>query len=435
MTSRMPLYINYYKKVIRSHLRLILTLSGLVLSVMILLVGFVFSETYFYSNYAAISDFKQSKLSVVSGKYDYEIYRNIADLDNSSAALELVRPYSSYTISKGEYMGHRVSVSIRDIRTNNIDCNMLYGGQSSADRYSGKLLYGRLLNQTDIDNKAKVVVVNATLAALLFGQENAVGEKINIPVYQLNYQAGTMEISYYEQLLIVGVVSASSAQKEELARIAESDEDSSVIFSSYVYIPLSLSIAERKAEEYDMAILSYSKNDQAYRESIAALFNAVHKSSNSSNYRIQNYYTLGAQINSAVSNTKSSLLTIIIFLFLASGLLIVNTMFFSVKERINEVGIRKAIGAFDSDIVKQFVFEGFLYGIMGACIGIVCGLMICSAMFIILGLERSWNVHLIVSMDAIVLCFLLPLIVGTAASVLPALYASKIKITDAIKSE
>ena len=73
MDSRIFLYINFLKRLLRSHLRLILTLSGMVLSVILLLTGFSFSETYFSSSYAAIDSFKQSKVSLISGVYDYEL--------------------------------------------------------------------------------------------------------------------------------------------------------------------------------------------------------------------------------------------------------------------------------------------------------------------------------------------------------------------------
>lgn len=433
MDSRIFLYVNFFKKIVRSHLRLTLTLSGMVLSVIILLIGFAFSETYFSSNYAAIDYFKHSKVSLVSGDYDYELYRNIADLEHYSAALELVSPYT-YPVLKGDYNGQEIQVSVKDIRTNNIDCNMLLAGENSLNRYSGKLLYGRLLNEADIEQKSNVVVINEALADLLFGITNAVGEKISIPVYQLNYQTGTMGISYYEELLVVGVVSASDAQNKEIARITSSD-DTTAMVASYVYVPLSLVIAEKDTKSYNMTVLSYNDDEQSYNNSLWVLSDAVNESGNGSNYSIRNYYTLGTQINSVVRTTKSSLVSILIFLFLASGLLIVNTMFFSVKERINEIGIRKAIGAFGSDIVKQFVFEGFVYGAISACIGIVLGLCLGSVIYIILDLKTSWNVHLKLSADTIALCVIIPVIVGTVSSVLPALYASKIKITDAVKSE
>lgn len=433
MNSRIFLYINFLKKIVRSRLRLILTLSGMVLSVIILLIGLTFSETYFFSSYASINCFKRSRVSLVSGAYDYALYHNIADLEHFSAVLELVSPYT-YPVLKGDYNGRTIQVNVKDIRTNHIDCNMLFGGEDSINRYSGKLLFGRLIEQKDIEQKANVTVIDDALANLLFGIPNAVGKKLSIPIYQLNNQAGTMEIAYYDELLIVGVVSSSALQKEKILQIAF-DDDTTATAVSYIYIPLSFAIAEKETESYNMTVLSYNDDELSYNNSLSVLFDAVNESFDSSNYSIQNYFTLGAQINSVVRTTKSGLVTLLLFLFIASGLLIVNTMFFSVKERINEIGIRKAIGAFDLDIVKQFVFEGFVYGAISACVGIVLGLCLGSAIYIILDLETIWHVHLKLSAETIAICVVVPIIVGTVSSVLPALYASKIKITEAIKSE
>lgn len=63
MAEYFLLYINYLQKVIRSHLRLILTLSGLVLSVIVLFIGLVFSETYFASKYSTIEIYNKNKAS------------------------------------------------------------------------------------------------------------------------------------------------------------------------------------------------------------------------------------------------------------------------------------------------------------------------------------------------------------------------------------
>lgn len=433
MNSRIPLYVNFYKKVIRSRLRLFLTLSGMVLSVVILLIGIAFSETYFFSKYSEIDLYKQLKVSVVSGNYNYDLYRSILDLEDYSSTLELISPYI-YPIFHGEYNGKQVEINVRDIRTNNINLHLLLNGTDPLSRYSGKLLHGRLLDEKDIEQKANVAIIDEALSDLLFGLSNGVGEKINIPVYQLNYQTGMMEISYYEELLIVGILSASPTQRDDISQKLTSDNTTAVIESN-VYTPLSLTIAEKNTESYDMTVLTYSSNKQAYYNSLSIISKKIYESDSQTYYSVENYYTLGTRINNLVSSTKSSLVTILLFLFIASGLLIANTMFFSVKERINEIGIRKAIGAFDSDIVKQFVFEGFIYGVISACVGIILGVFIGSGIYIFLDLKSTWNVYLIFSPSAIILCFIVPVIVGTISSVLPAIYASKIKITDAIKSE
>lgn len=184
-----------------------------------------------------------------------------------------------------------------------------------------------------------------------------------------------------------------------------------------------------------MNIVSFNRNSQSYKANYLQLQSIVNGHSSQYTYHIHNYYTLGVQINSIVNSIKSTLMTILFFLFILSGLLIVNTMFFSVKERINEIGIRKAIGAFDCDIVKQFVFEGFIYGVISACIGIIIGISLASNIYYFLELNKEWNVHLMISLETVIICIMLPIIVGTAASLPPAIYASRIKITDAMKSE
>jgi putative ABC transport system permease protein len=55
---------------------------------------------------------------------------------------------------------------------------------------------------------------------------------------------------------------------------------------------------------------------------------------------------------------------------------IVNTMTIAVTERTREIGIRKAIGAGDSDILREFVVEAAVIGALGAIVGIVAAALI-----------------------------------------------------------
>ncbi len=58
---------------------------------------------------------------------------------------------------------------------------------------------------------------------------------------------------------------------------------------------------------------------------------------------------------------------------LVGGLAVVNTMFISITERIKEIGLKKAIGASDSDIIREYVFEAVIIGCVGGVIGLVLG--------------------------------------------------------------
>jgi putative ABC transport system permease protein len=113
-----------------------------------------------------------------------------------------------------------------------------------------------------------------------------------------------------------------------------------------------------------------------------------------------------------------------------------NTMLFSIKERINEIGIRKAIGAFNNDILSQFIFEGFVYGLLSAIIGICVSISIMSQVVILWGEEIfGRTTRIIISKEAVLLSLAAAILVSVLASIIPAIYASRIKVSQALKFE
>jgi len=77
---------------------------------------------------------------------------------------------------------------------------------------------------------------------------------------------------------------------------------------------------------------------------------------------------------SSLSGTLTTLFTVVGLVALVAGAFgVVNTMMMSVSERTKEIGTLRAIGAKKSDIMKMFVSEAFLIGVLGAIVGVIVG--------------------------------------------------------------
>lgn len=134
-----------------------------------------------------------------------------------------------------------------------------------------------------------------------------------------------------------------------------------------------------------------------------------------------------------IAHIQSLMIKGMIVVFVIVGLSISNTMIFSVKERTNEIGIRKAIGAFNSDVLIQFVFEGVVYGVISGVLGIVIAIGISSGIFL---LAKDWFIgvdKIVISPESVILSFVVSILVSVVAGIIPAIYASRIKIAEAIK--
>jgi putative ABC transport system permease protein len=113
---------------------------------------------------------------------------------------------------------------------------------------------------------------------------------------------------------------------------------------------------------------------------------------------------------------------------------IMNTMYTAVVERTKEIGIMKAIGARNSDILKMFLIESGLLGLVGGIIGVILGMGLGKLVELIgrtiLGtdlLSAAFSPQLIIG------SLLFAFIVGAAAGTFPALRASKMNPVDALR--
>lgn len=120
---------------------------------------------------------------------------------------------------------------------------------------------------------------------------------------------------------------------------------------------------------------------------------------------------------------------------LVGGIGIMNTMYTAVLERTKEIGVMKAIGARNSDILRIFLFEAGLLGIVGGAIGIGIG--------VILGkgteyLASNMGIDLlkaIFPLPLIIGALLFSFLIGTFSGILPAMQAAKLRPASALRYE
>ena len=117
------------------------------------------------------------------------------------------------------------------------------------------------------------------------------------------------------------------------------------------------------------------------------------------------------------------------------GLGIMNTMYMSVSERTKEIGIMKAIGATENQILSIYLFESGILGLLGGAIGTAVGLGISEVAFYFIREYASMSLYASKSPSLIGTALVLSFVLGVASGYFPARKAAKLQPVEAIRKE
>jgi len=120
---------------------------------------------------------------------------------------------------------------------------------------------------------------------------------------------------------------------------------------------------------------------------------------------------------------------------LIGGIGIANTMYTSILERTKEIGTMKAVGARNSDILKIFVIESGLFGLIGGISGVVFGLFL--AFSVSSAAENYFGQNILIfaiSWSLVIFAISFSFLIGVLAGLVPSWQASKLKPVDALRA-
>jgi macrolide transport system ATP-binding/permease protein len=115
---------------------------------------------------------------------------------------------------------------------------------------------------------------------------------------------------------------------------------------------------------------------------------------------------------------------------LVGGIGVMNIMLVSVSERTREIGIRMALGARKSDILKQFLVESIVVCLIGSVIGVILSLMLGVVFSIFV---QEWS--MVFSMTAIVSALASSILIGVVFGYIPAFNASRLNPVEALNRD
>jgi putative ABC transport system permease protein len=120
---------------------------------------------------------------------------------------------------------------------------------------------------------------------------------------------------------------------------------------------------------------------------------------------------------------------------IVGGLAVVNTMIMSVSERTQEIGLKKAIGATDGDIIKEYVTEATLIGVFGGLIGIVLGTGLANLLNSTLSQALGGTDIFTVTPRLAAIALVFAVFLGAGAGLLPAWNAARLDPVKALRAK
>ncbi|TCX56392.1 multidrug ABC transporter substrate-binding protein [Dehalobacter sp. 12DCB1] len=164
---------------------------------------------------------------------------------------------------------------------------------------------------------------------------------------------------------------------------------------------------------------------------ITTLLRSAHKlsASDEDDFSTTNQATVLETMQSVTQTLSMLLGGIAAISLIVGGIGIMNIMLVSVTERTREIGIRKAIGAQETDILLQFLIEAVILSVMGGIIGILLGWGGS------LGVSKVVGMTTKVSMFSVILAFTFSALIGIVFGVFPAKKASSLNPIDALRYE
>ena len=275
---------------------------------------------------------------------------------------------------------------------------------------------GREFDNEEVKSMARVATLGHKIARDLFGEEDPIGKTIRIK--KTNFK-------------VIGVM-----EERGMEMFQNYDE--------YIYVPVTTAQKLLLGIDHLNAITVRAINEDVIdllMENVRLILRETHNIYNPEGDLSKDDFKVMSQVEATemvgqITGILTALLSSIAAIALVvGGIGIMNIMLVSVTERTREIGLRKAVGARNKDILIQFLIESVILTVLGGIIGFIGGTLISFGASIGLSkvLNTGWS--FVMPFNAVILAFGVATVVGLVFGIYPAKKAAKLNPIEALRHE
>jgi len=280
-----------------------------------------------------------------------------------------------------------------------------------------EIVYGRFINDREVEEGKSVAVIDQTSAKALFGTDDAVGK---------SFKLGPVASS--KSATVVGVSKASSMFSGEGGHPGGNGDSTPALITVPITFLQTLYPTDSNISSLSITSTSQATSVQAGNEALK-IVQTRHDNKTSDLYKATNSASMMDTINQVLGTFTAFLGAVAGISLLVGGIGVMNIMLVSVTERTREIGIRKAIGATTNAILFQFLTESVILSVIGGLIGMTLGILAAQLIGSFVNIVPS--VSVLVVLETI----LFSSAVGIFFGIYPARKAAKLNPIDALRYE
>ncbi|HRU20851.1 MAG TPA: ABC transporter permease [Candidatus Paceibacterota bacterium] len=344
-----------YKTLVHNKVRSFLTMLGIVIGIMSVIVVMSLGDSAKGLILNEVKTLGSNLIIIMPGKADPKgppstLFGNVVTTLKYKDATQILKDNNPHIESVCAYVQGTDVVSWSD---NNPILTFKGVMSTYIEAEGAKLQAGRFFTEEEDNYNARVIVLGSKAAKDIFGEQNPLGEKVKIR--KVNFT-------------VIGVLA------ERGGGLAQTQDKE-------VFIPLKTAQNLLLGIDYVSSIRVKVDKSENINDTIMYIEDVLRRSHNIHNpddddFTVRSSETAIEAIAQITSAVQFFLVAIASISLLVGGFGIMNIMLATVQERTREIGLRKAVGAKNSDITLQFLIETSFITLVAGVIGIILGALI-----------------------------------------------------------